>query len=116
MLTTGPLHDPTVEGAIVLFTPSNPTELELFEASKSASLLGPKPKQQVHVVIDPVLSKILRPHQVEGVKFLYDCVTGLKQDGAYGCIMADEMASAVATCSGQLLTLITCSSKTLGSR
>lgn len=31
----------------------------------------------VPVVIDPRLSKILRPHQVEGVKFLYRCVTGL---------------------------------------
>ena len=31
----------------------------------------------VPVVIDPKLAKILRPHQVEGVKFLYRCVTGL---------------------------------------
>lgn len=65
----------------------------------------------VPVVIDPKLTKILRPHQVEGVKFLYRCVTGLvmkdfldaeavntgivkteqNNRGAYGCIMADEM-------------------------
>lgn len=31
----------------------------------------------VAVVMDPKLTKILRPHQVEGVKFLYRCVTGL---------------------------------------
>lgn len=31
----------------------------------------------IPVVIDPKLSKILRPHQVEGVRFLYRCVTGL---------------------------------------
>ncbi|CDR47340.1 CYFA0S31e00562g1_1 [Cyberlindnera fabianii] len=45
----------------------------------------------VPVVIDPKLSKILRPHQVEGVKFLYRCVSGLIDPRAKGCIMADEM-------------------------
>ena len=34
---------------------------------------------------------MLRPHQREGVKFMYDCVTGIKIEGFYGCIMADEM-------------------------
>lgn len=45
----------------------------------------------VPVVIDPKLAKILRPHQVEGVKFLYRCVSGLVDPRAKGCIMADEM-------------------------
>lgn len=45
----------------------------------------------VPVVIDPKLSKILRPHQIEGVKFLYKCCTGRVVPKAYGCIMADEM-------------------------
>lgn len=48
-------------------------------------------KQLVHVVIDPILCNILRPHQREGVKFMYECVTGKRIEGAYGCIMADEM-------------------------
>lgn len=48
-------------------------------------------KQLVHVVVDPMLTKILRPHQREGVKFMYDCVTGKRIENAYGCIMADEM-------------------------
>ncbi|KII88390.1 hypothetical protein PLICRDRAFT_161431 [Plicaturopsis crispa FD-325 SS-3] len=60
------------------------------------ALLGEgKDKKQkadkVPVVIDPRLSKILRPHQVEGVKFLYKCTTGMVVDNQYGCIMADEM-------------------------
>lgn len=64
----------------------------------------------VHVVVDPLLSNVLRPHQREvsykrfesmqilvctllfqGVKFMYDCVTGVQIPGTYGCIMADEM-------------------------
>ena len=45
----------------------------------------------VPVVIDPKLAKILRPHQVEGVKFLYRCTAGLIDSRAKGCIMADEM-------------------------
>ncbi|KAG8217881.1 DNA repair protein, SNF2 family [Butyriboletus roseoflavus] len=46
---------------------------------------------KVPVVIDPRLSKVLRPHQIEGVKFLYKCTTGMMVDNQYGCIMADEM-------------------------
>ncbi|PPR01479.1 hypothetical protein CVT26_015102 [Gymnopilus dilepis] len=46
---------------------------------------------KVPVVIDPRLSKVLRPHQVEGVKFLYKCTTGMVVENQYGCIMADEM-------------------------
>ncbi|KAF5114194.1 hypothetical protein DV495_004920 [Geotrichum candidum] len=50
-----------------------------------------KKHPNVPVVIDPRLSKILRPHQVEGVKFLYKCTTGQVVPKAFGCIMADEM-------------------------
>lgn len=45
----------------------------------------------VPVVIDPKLAKILRPHQIEGVKFLYRCTMGFIDPRANGCIMADEM-------------------------
>ncbi|KAI3402961.2 RAD54 [Candida oxycetoniae] len=45
----------------------------------------------VPVVIDPKLAKILRPHQIAGVKFLYRCTAGLIDSKAKGCIMADEM-------------------------
>ncbi|MBW0478472.1 hypothetical protein O181_018187 [Austropuccinia psidii MF-1] len=51
----------------------------------------PKEIKKVPVVLDPRLAKILRPHQIEGVKFLYRCTTGLIEQGANGCIMADEM-------------------------
>nr|CDQ05062.2 BMA-RAD-54 [Brugia malayi] len=78
------LFDPYSEGALVLFTPP---ELSAHDALK----LDTTNKQKVHVVVDPTLSAVLRPHQREGVKFMYDCVTGVRIPSAHGCIMADEM-------------------------
>lgn len=109
-----PLHDPSGEFAIVLYDPTiddkpeevihdevtreqQPETLDAPLVHKSlAEILGIKKEvdkkhPRVPVVIDPRLSKILRPHQVEGVKFMYKCVTGLIDEKAHGCIMADEM-------------------------
>jgi DNA repair and recombination RAD54-like protein len=77
------LHDPNEEGALVLYSPRELTAHEQLTISNN--------KQDVHVVVDPILSKILRPHQREGVKFMWDCVTGQQIEENYGCIMADEM-------------------------
>ncbi|KAF2773714.1 DNA repair protein, SNF2 family [Teratosphaeria nubilosa] len=116
-----PLHDPSGEFAIVLYDPTvdgKPEQKAAEEALKEqargsqvdekhdeqpppmhkslAEILGIKKldkdeRPKVAVVIDPRLAKVLRPHQVEGVKFLYRCTTGLLDDNAQGCIMADEM-------------------------
>lgn len=109
-----PLHDPSGEFAIVLYDPTiddkpttaeevlilsqheDTTKLDVPIMHKSlADILGLKKQVDDHpkipVVIDPRLAKVLRPHQVEGVKFLYRCVTGLIDQKANGCIMADEM-------------------------
>ncbi|SMR54070.1 unnamed protein product [Zymoseptoria tritici ST99CH_1E4] len=112
-----PLHDPTGEFAIVLFDPTvdGKAELKEIEDGKDglegsqkkkldeplmhkslADILGIKKvvdteRPKVPVVIDPRLAKVLRPHQVEGVKFMYRCTTGLIDANAEGCIMADEM-------------------------
>ncbi|KAF9412764.1 DNA-dependent ATPase protein rad54 [Podila epigama] len=67
---------------------------EKAQSKSIAEMLGlSKRKEQpkVHVVVDPVLGRILRPHQVEGVKFMYKCTSGMVQPNAFGCIMADEM-------------------------
>ncbi|KAK8057316.1 DNA repair protein rhp54 [Apiospora saccharicola] len=109
-----PLHDPSGEFALVLYDPTiddKPKEKPQIEdkpaepevkidepiVHKSLSeILGIKKKVEgehprVPVVIDPRLTKVLRPHQVEGVKFMYRCVTGMIDEKAHGCIMADEM-------------------------
>ena len=109
------LHDPGGEFAIVLYDPTiddkPKTEEEVQKLSQDdkktkldipimhrslADILGLKKQvandhPKIPVVIDPRLAKVLRPHQVEGVKFLYRCVTGVIDEKANGCIMADEM-------------------------
>ncbi|OQV11084.1 SNF2 family domain-containing protein isoform 2 [Cladophialophora immunda] len=70
-----PRHDPNAEGAIVFKRPRSP----------------PGGRQIVDVVLDPLIGKKLRPHQQEGVKFLYECVMGLRDFDGRGCILADDM-------------------------
>ena len=41
--------------------------------------------------VDPLLTRWLRPHQREGVQFMFDCVLGLRQSTGFGCILADDM-------------------------
>jgi DNA repair and recombination RAD54-like protein len=84
-----PLHDPSGEFAIVLYDPTiddvaeEPVRLAAAEETKIdepimhkslADILGLKKvveeRPKVPVVIDPRLCKVLRPHQVEGVKVL----------------------------------------------
>lgn len=70
-----PRHDPDAPGAVVMKRPSK----------------VPNGKQIVDVVIDPLLSKHLRDHQKEGVKFMYECVMNMRPFEGEGCILADEM-------------------------
>lgn len=77
------LHDPFACNALVLYSPPEIPEIEQMKMEKNQIM--------VHVVVDPVVGNILRPHQRDGVKFMYDCVTGAKGD-FNGCIMADEVS------------------------
>ncbi|KAF8710481.1 SNF2 protein, partial [Rhizoctonia solani] len=74
-------------GAANLYNPHKSLRELLGGGKEAQATVAPK----VPVVIDPKLGKILRPHQIEGVKFLYRCTTGMTVDNQYGCIMADEM-------------------------
>ncbi|KAK9348113.1 SNF2 family N-terminal domain-containing protein [Lipomyces starkeyi] len=72
---TGPIprYDPAAPNALVLPRPSN-AQGEI-----------------VDVVVDPYVSKFLRPHQRDGVRFLYECVMGMKGIPGNGALLADEM-------------------------
>ncbi|KAL3463248.1 SNF2 family N-terminal domain-containing protein, partial [Aspergillus heterothallicus] len=70
-----PRHDPKAAGALVMKRPES----------------VPKGKRIVDVVVDPLLGKHLRPHQREGVKFLYECVMGMRSFNGEGAILADDM-------------------------
>lgn len=95
-----PLHDPCGEFAIVLYDPTIDVKPEPAKASdvkdvkeerpvldtpithKSlADILGLRKKVDDHpkipVVIDPRLAKVLRPHQVEGVKVFFAKLRGV---------------------------------------
>jgi len=42
------------------------------------------------VALRATLALKLRPHQLAGIKFVYECLSGMRPDGT-GCILADEM-------------------------
>ncbi|OAX36093.1 hypothetical protein K503DRAFT_721959 [Rhizopogon vinicolor AM-OR11-026] len=77
----GPLHDPEAEGAIVMKATTPEHDRKFNKKNLPA----------VAVVVDPIIARHLRPHQIEGVKFLYECVMGLRRHEGQGCILADEM-------------------------
>lgn len=76
-----PRYDPEAPGAVVMKRPSK----------SHATKYNKKNLPIVDVVVDPILGSLLRPHQREGVKFMYECVMGMKKVEATGCILADEM-------------------------
>ena len=98
------LYEFDVESAVVIYTPKT----ILSEQEKQAKLAanpGKAPDFEVHVVVDPILGNVLRPHQIEGVKFLYECTTGKKSENTFGCIMADEMVFSINVGAGENFTM-----------
>ncbi|MBA0727312.1 hypothetical protein Golax_000311 [Gossypium laxum] len=50
------------------------------------------PIEVVPIEVDPLLVRFLRPHQREGVQFMFECVSGLySAANINGCILADDM-------------------------
>ncbi|XP_068180913.1 DNA repair and recombination protein RAD54B isoform X2 [Antennarius striatus] len=79
--TSRPRHDPLVPGALVMPRPSPNHQ---WSNNKSGLPV-------VDVVVDPHLTSHLRPHQRDGLLFLYECVMGMRAAGRHGAILADEM-------------------------
>ncbi|NWR46232.1 RA54B protein, partial [Regulus satrapa] len=76
-----PRHDPNASNSLVMPRP-NGSHQRMF--NKAALPV-------VDVVVDPYIANNLRPHQKEGIIFLYECVTGMRVSGRFGAILADEM-------------------------
>eukprot|EP00820_Chromera_velia_P018062 Cvel_27209.t1-p1 / transcript=Cvel_27209.t1 / gene=Cvel_27209 / organism=Chromera_velia_CCMP2878 / gene_product=DNA repair and recombination protein RAD54, putative / transcript_product=DNA repair and recombination protein RAD54, putative / location=Cvel_scaffold3361:10087-17071(+) / protein_length=583 / sequence_SO=supercontig / SO=protein_coding / is_pseudo=false len=66
--------------------PCDKPPLVLWEPDEEAKEKGGQP-----VVVDVMLTRFLREHQRFGVKFVFECLMGLKEVGGNGCILADDM-------------------------
>ncbi|KAG0271153.1 DNA repair and recombination protein rad54b [Linnemannia exigua] len=82
-----PRHNPDVPHALLLPRPSSLHP----RVVKGGNKRPPGDIGLVDVVVDPLLGQYLRPHQREGVRFLYECVMQMKDINGQGAILADEM-------------------------
>lgn len=74
------LHDAEAPGALILGT--------------ILGTLNPSPSKAPGIVVDPVLGRHLRPHQREGVQFLYSCLVTqpfAEKNACSGVLLADSM-------------------------
>jgi DNA repair and recombination protein RAD54B len=72
------VHDPAAPGAVVL-------NAAQWTGGAGLDATG---RPVAPVVLDPYLRRSMRPHQVEGVRFLYETTMGVAAPGRLGCILA----------------------------
>ncbi|ORY69203.1 hypothetical protein LY90DRAFT_504277 [Neocallimastix californiae] len=63
-----PKYSIEVENALIMPRPT----------SEYCKIHNPRKRPIVDVVVDPLLTNVLRPHQREGIVFLYECIMGMK--------------------------------------
>lgn len=69
-----------------------------FGVEEEVTVMRPAPAEaysKKNVYVPPVLAKWLRPHQREGVQFMYECVMGLKDFKGQGCILAGTFCNSL---------------------
>ena len=74
-----PLHDPKAPNALVL---CNPGDARLAAAGTPCT---------IPVVVDPHVGGKMRPHQREGVQFMFEAVMGMRDPQHRGCMLCDAM-------------------------
>ncbi|EEF43701.1 DNA repair and recombination protein RAD54B, putative [Ricinus communis] len=78
--------DVVVEDTVTL--PPGIDPLVLWQPDECDSTAG----NFIPIIVDSLLVQFLRPHQREGVQFMFDCVSGLHSAANInGCILADDM-------------------------
>jgi DNA repair and recombination protein RAD54 and RAD54-like protein len=67
---------------IVVVEKESPPPLVLWKSDEHEGL---------QVVVPEIVGRFLRPHQREGVQFMFDCVCQVRGFNGQGCILADDM-------------------------
>lgn len=68
------------------------TRHDEFGIEETVEVQRPAPVEEYakqNVIVPELVGRWLRPHQREGVTFIYKCVMGLKNFDGNGCILAD---------------------------
>jgi DNA repair and recombination RAD54-like protein len=76
----------TTTSSTITTTLSSTTTAIIPTTAITATSKRPKP-----VIVSPFIGKCLREHQREGVRFMFECVNGLRPYNGQGCILADDM-------------------------
>lgn len=61
-----------------------PTDEHQWKWNTTKQLIRP-------VTVAASLASVLRPHQRDGIRFMYECIMGFRSLDHHGCILADEM-------------------------
>lgn len=91
------IHDPDIPGRLVLYRPGQFDKyVDHAYIVAAVSLILAHIcffffRGKFPVVVDPIVGDRLRPHQRDGVRFLYNCITGQGGFKGNGAILADEM-------------------------